>query len=532
MFTKSGLATKILKIEWAGDVDPLQTSNFESLARKYRFQALGKACRDLNIRKLCLAHHQDDQAETVLMRLAGGHRGIGLGGISTVAQIPECYGIHGVYQSGLLKSAQGPEDQRPYQPRTLYMSRELKGTKECDYQHQENGNSLHGSSEVRQLQLQRVLTDSKLLPSVQCEMGGVRIHRPLLPFKKERLVATCLEDDMPWFEDSTNCDPTLTTRNAIRHIFKHHRLPRALQPEALVRLSKSISLETQFARETALRLLRSRGTVQIFEPRAGTLSICFPKFPVRLPVEPDGKRDVAMQMNIARMMLQAAMECVTPKERVDLSGLTTAYQTIFPDYHSPMSSAKKFRNSFTVGGVMFQRLGMVVRSPSSPAFNSESSSYYAEGLGEPSLSQQWLLSRQPYASDMLTHPHLDIPPLDARTQSAGWNFYDGRYWIRVSNLTSKMLIVRPLYTGDLKPFKAELDPSTQKRLFLHLKSESPGEIRYTLPVITMVIAKGKERVLSLPTLDISIPGLQKLLDFEVRYKEVPLYCDRAGNEGV
>lgn len=42
----------------------------------------------------------DDQVETILMRLSNGHRGLGLTGIKPIAKIPECFGIHGVYESG------------------------------------------------------------------------------------------------------------------------------------------------------------------------------------------------------------------------------------------------------------------------------------------------------------------------------------------------------------------------------------------------------------------------------------------------
>src|ERR1700693_2172654 len=94
------IETRILKIKWPGLGDPASLPNFESLARKYRFRLLGRACSGLGIDSLLLGHHEDDQAETILMRLANGQGTRGLVGIKSPAGIPECYGIHGVYESG------------------------------------------------------------------------------------------------------------------------------------------------------------------------------------------------------------------------------------------------------------------------------------------------------------------------------------------------------------------------------------------------------------------------------------------------
>ena len=55
------------------------TSNVEAQARDYRYQALREMCEAHQIEDLLLAHHQDDQAETVLIQLM---RGAGLAGLS------------------------------------------------------------------------------------------------------------------------------------------------------------------------------------------------------------------------------------------------------------------------------------------------------------------------------------------------------------------------------------------------------------------------------------------------------------------
>ena len=55
------------------------TSNVEAQARDYRYQALREMCEAHQIEDLLVAHHQDDQAETVLIQLM---RGAGLAGLS------------------------------------------------------------------------------------------------------------------------------------------------------------------------------------------------------------------------------------------------------------------------------------------------------------------------------------------------------------------------------------------------------------------------------------------------------------------
>lgn len=72
----------------------------EDAARRRRYRALGTACSRHRIRALLLGHHRDDQAETVLSRIAGGYVGGGLAGMRSQAALPACLGEYGAHESG------------------------------------------------------------------------------------------------------------------------------------------------------------------------------------------------------------------------------------------------------------------------------------------------------------------------------------------------------------------------------------------------------------------------------------------------
>lgn len=66
------------------DVGDVQGRGTEEAARIARYRALGEMCRESGCRLLLTAHHQDDQAETVLLQLM---RGAGLPGLSGMAPL-------------------------------------------------------------------------------------------------------------------------------------------------------------------------------------------------------------------------------------------------------------------------------------------------------------------------------------------------------------------------------------------------------------------------------------------------------------
>jgi tRNA(Ile)-lysidine synthase len=72
-----GVPHSLLTVDWPR----LPNSNLQARAREARYDILGSWALDRGLATVATAHHLDDQAETLLMRLA---RGAGLGGLGSV----------------------------------------------------------------------------------------------------------------------------------------------------------------------------------------------------------------------------------------------------------------------------------------------------------------------------------------------------------------------------------------------------------------------------------------------------------------
>ena len=71
-------------------------SGIQAKARTYRYKAMGEMCRTENLQYLLTAHTQDDQAETVLMRIDRGSGWRGMAGMAEKAYAPLWPALAGV----------------------------------------------------------------------------------------------------------------------------------------------------------------------------------------------------------------------------------------------------------------------------------------------------------------------------------------------------------------------------------------------------------------------------------------------------
>ncbi len=488
---KLGIRAHILKLRWkealGHDANPSQLPNVETLARYLRYRRLGAFCTSRSVASLFTAHHQDDQYETVMMRLLSGHGHRGLQGMRPATDIPECYDLHGIYQSGFI------DDQRSDNPfynltpnereRKLLRSglrnevdpaviaREIEAGLKWDVATAYLDDYRGGAKAGR---------PAPLLAPLQFEDGGIMVYRPLLGFGKDRLIATCLEHDIPWFEDHTNADRTLTMRNAVRYMHRGYTLPAALQKPSILQLQERCRARVASAEAEVDRLL-SRVRIHEFGANAGTLVATVPRFslptvPRKFSASPatQGKR-LAHYRHIAALLIRRLLSMVSPERELSQPAqLTHLVSMLFPSL-ATTSTPPQPPKPYVICSVLF-----------TPLLD----------------TNRWLLTRAPHASNTpppsLTFPPLPItkrlsrPPRAWKTQ--GWTvplIYDGRFWIRLMHRLPSPLRVAPFALEHHKPFREALaDDGARKELAGLLRRYAPGKTRYTLPAVyaTMDVA--------------------------------------------
>ena len=539
---RMGIRGHLRSLRWkelrAQGVEPSELPNIESLSRKLRYWWLGVACRELLSPFLFTAHHRDDQYETVLMRLLSGHTYRGLQGMRKANDIPETEGLYGVHKSGLLR------DQRSNSPSLFFRPtlRQNKALRKILRSETIPERAVYSWTSLDSLHFHDGTTPPKprdqtvpYLTPLDTEDGGVTVYRPLLDFDKDRLRATCEANKVPWFEDHTNEDETMTTRNAVRHLVKYYNVPSALQKPSLLALRDRSQRRLHSEESEARRLLVRGAVARSFDPCAGTLIIEVPRFTtgrtsVRRHDEARAELRIPHRRFVAALAIRNLIDFVTPEKNLpSLPALNVAVDRLFPELTS--SHAHHSRPAaFSIGHVLFEP---VIRAH----------------------SVKWHLSRAPYKATAslpkLVHiranhrkcgeasdPDLTETLLDAesrrkprRNKVRGWcdwtmpQLWDGRYWISLTSCVADRFLIRP-YSPDLaRDFRASLAPEKRVRLEKLLKTYAPGKVRTTLPALYRSDDDTRDpdarlTMLALPTLGIHVHGLDRWIRCDISYKKV------------
>ena len=475
---------------WPDSVSPLNLPDFETQARRLRYQALGNACRESGIDWLLLAHHSDDQAETVLMRLASGHRGLGLRGMLAQAPIPECWGMHGVHRSGSRDTA------------TLRLS-ELENKDPTCLRAQRLGRALAG-------------------PDI-FEGGGVSILRPLLSFGKDRLIETCRARALPWEEDKTNEDTWRTPRNSVRSLLRSDKLPKALLKDSMLQLSKQCS-DTFVWQSATVQKIIQRCELLVLDVRCGGLVV---RLPSRMTTKAKSIDDIhsaygrTVQLT-TMLLLKFFVSIITPQEEVSLQSLEQAMVSTFPDLErrGNLYGETLQPTTFTTSGVQFQRLHYPLAAGQS------------EDL-DPLFV--WKLTRQPWSKSppsLIVQPSAttDFSVAGNSSSWSSWQLWDGRYWIRLLNHSRLPLIVRSFQASDLQHLRSTLTRQHYKQFHQFLHLTVPGKVRWTLLAVAEIENQSLPmgRLIALPTLgrvgtfDTRDTSDRNHVEWQIRYKRVQL----------
>lgn len=414
----AGFSTQKLTLQWPSDVNsPSELSNFESVARTLRFQALGRACRDAGVRLLLFGHHRNDEAELLLTRLstrASLFRAFQSPTSRTAPNIPECNGIFGVHESDsdCWWASSNPSRSHPF----------------------------------------------AFLP---VQKGGIRIAHPLHSFTKDRLVETCKSNDIQWFEDDTNSDPTLTRRNAIRHIVKNFKLPNALTENRLIESKNRATKRGTVILRVAEELLDK--TSMSLETRIGCLTVQLPCDKVIAHLKAEVNQETGLMWELIKhSFVRNLAYIVSPTEMPGLGSFRLAASRLFHADATEVMSPET-NNTFTAGGALFRP------------------------QRDKNGAEIWVISRQPPWKQEAAHSI----PLDLLPDSEPVLF-DNRFWIATECDSAPVhaLELRFLRESDLGRLSHQ-----HKKLMAHyhrspgipdmLRQLAPGPIRLTLPVIAL-----------------------------------------------
>ncbi|EXJ55374.1 hypothetical protein A1O7_08301 [Cladophialophora yegresii CBS 114405] len=411
---KLGIESDILEMQWPATTDPASLPDFEMQARRARYRLIAEAAIQRKISHIFLGHHQDDQIETILMRLIRNSNDSFLGrqGIPEHGTIPCCEDIRGA-QTVLRHTSLEASLRNASYPRVV-----RKASDDHVGIHQEK--------------------------TVAPSSGGIQVHRPLLAFPKSTILQFCATNGIPYVLDKTNFNPKLTLRNAVRHLRTHYSLPRALQESSVLELQRKAR---NSAKSLALRgeaILRMM-TTETFDLRSGRMIVSLPPH-VQTSCEADPE---AGGYALARLT-----SVVSPQSRDD------AEPTLVPQHNLREfleKNQRRVREQMTVQQVLLEKSENMPRSNRYKAISYRDEDNSGGGhrwLQRGQRSTVWTLSRPPMRNRELRRASMgfnfprqckivegEYPSERDSNYStnkccekglwSSWLLWDHRYWIRV-----------------------------------------------------------------------------------------------------
>lgn len=489
-----GIRSKILTMRWPEGALVSSLSNFETLARNHRYRMLAQASIQTGIQRLFLGHHEDDQIETILMRLIRSQKGslASFEGIATSSSIPNTEYLM-EDRSDLSATAV-----------TKYMPWSMEAPViRCSTD--KSSRLKHHTILVNTLNHRICLADEL----------GIALHRPLLEFPKVRILATCAVHGIPFLSDRTNFDPTVTLRNAVRFMMSNHKLPRALSRDSLLSVNTKARSRLQSIERRASEYFQIVQATAI-DLRSGSLTVRFPRSPSSMQWE---------DPRIPARFLGQLLQVVSPTDGSDLHlcAPKSVVKEVFPGTANghPLDSTGKPASVLTTSKVLLTR-----------------KTNKSRGHCKNDQDTTWRLSRQPFHRTELARAisHFTIPNeprvISSKKIRSNWLLWDHRYWIRLCGTSSEYLrtcIVRPFQLRDSTTLRQTLAQSSKKllqRFDTLLSDAAPGDQRYTLPIIVDDLG-----MRAFPTLNFSIPGTfrgdsdndewrNRLLSWQIVYKRV------------
>lgn len=381
--------------------------------------------------------------------------------------------------------------------------------------------------------------------------GGKTLLRPLLSFPKSRLLSTCESNNIAFVTDPSNLDVTYTPRNAVRHILSSYALPRAFSRDSLL-TTISKAERPYLAMIKRSNELMSTVRIMHFDIRSGSMCIAIPKSPPQsstAPAFPGRSRRtedpvLTLELKAVARTLSRLAHIVQPYisdmhesqeniVRANSPSLLTLWPSLWPDQKDQPTTDSEM-DLIVAGKVHFKQLPSTMSEkllqkhiPSVARMSTTSKDRLACETKDPApvtvnLKDYniWKLDRRPFrrhsAKDEATaliFSDFAHPPNTSTTDNtpseklwSGWKLWD-RFWIRLSTpdpAELRNLTVRPLVETDMREIGERFRKISKARLdeFENLMGlAAPGKVRYTLPVI----ANDEDRVLALPTLDVSVP---------------------------